>query len=179
MRISSAKASSPPIRAGRRDRFKSEGWCTYWEETALQLGFYDERPRSRELIYNFLRLRALRVIIDVEMALGRMSVDQAIDALMSVPMDRRIASEEAEDFFAAPTGGLVYLVGKVQIEELLRARRTALGTDFDLRTFHDDLVEAAWVPVALTAAELARDPSRVRQMLADRRPLPAPSEPAR
>ena len=44
------------IRAQHRDRFKSEGWSTYWEEVAVQLGFYDERPRSRELIYNFLRL---------------------------------------------------------------------------------------------------------------------------
>ena len=94
-----------PIRSARQDRFKSEGWSTYWEETAVQLGYYDDRPRSRELIYNFLRLRALRVVVDVRMATGDMSVDEAIRALMTVPMDRRIASEEADDFFAAPTGG--------------------------------------------------------------------------
>lgn len=168
-----------PIRATRRERFKSEGWCTYWEETALQLGFYDQRPRSRELLYNFLRLRALRVIVDVKMALGRMTVDDAIEALMSVPMDRRIAREEAEDFFAAPTGGLVYLVGKVQIEDLLRGERLRRDDRFDLRGFHDGLVEAAWVPLALTEAEMTGDGSFVAELLADRRPMPRPAGTAR
>ena len=126
-----------PIRSQRRDRVKSEGWSTYWEEAAVQLGFYDDRPRSRELIYSFLRLRALRVVVDVQMALGRMSVDEAVAALMTVPMDRRIASEEADDFFAAPTGGIVYQVGKMQIERLLGERRNDLGADFDLGRFHD------------------------------------------
>ncbi|MBT8441189.1 MAG: DUF885 domain-containing protein, partial [Gammaproteobacteria bacterium] len=101
-----------PIRSLRRDRFKSEGWATYWEEAALQLGFYDDRPRSREMIYNYLRLRAMRVIVDVKMALGDMSAEQGIAMLMSVPMDRRIASEEVDDFNAAPTGGIVYQIGK-------------------------------------------------------------------
>ena len=143
---------------------------------ALQLGFYDDRPRSRELIYNFLRPRALRVIVDVEMALGRMTVDEAIAALMSVPMDRRIAREEAEDFFAAPTGGLVYLVGKLQIADLLRDQRRVLGAAFDLRAFHDRLVEAAWVPLALTRAELLGDSALVQAMLQDERPLPLPEQ---
>ena len=169
--VISARHSSP-IRARHRDRFKSEGWATYWEETAVQLGFYDERPRSRELIYNFLRLRALRVIVDVKMALGQMTVDEAIDALMTVPMDRRIASEEADDFFAAPTGGIVYLIGKLQIERLLAERRRQLGERFDLRQFHDDLVGAAWVPIELTRWEMTERGENVRRMLQDDSPMP-------
>ena len=161
-----------PIRAQRRDRFKSEGWSTYWEEVAVQLGFYDERPRSRELIYNFLRLRALRVIIDVRMALGEMTADEAIAALMTVTMDRRIASEEADDFFAAPTGGIVYQIGKMQIERLLGERRNDLGDDFNLGEFHDELVSAAWVPIALTRFEMTGRDEELEAMLADDRPLP-------
>ncbi len=161
-----------PIRSKRRDRFKSEGWSTYWEEAAVQLGFYDDSPRSRELIYNFLRLRGLRVVIDVKMALGRMTVDEAIAALMTVPMDRRIASEEVDDFFAAPTGGIVYQVGKMQIERLLGERRNDLGADFDLGRFHDELVSAAWVPIALTRFEMTGRDAEINKMLADRRPLP-------
>lgn len=162
-----------PIRSGRRDRFKSEGWSTYWEETAVQLGFYDERPRSRELIYNFLRLRALRVIVDVRMALGEMTADEAIAALMTVPMDRRIASEEADDFFAAPTGGIVYQIGKMQIERLLGERRNDLGDDFDLGAFHDELVSASWVPIALTRYEMTGRDDELNRMLDDKRPMPA------
>ena len=171
--IVSARHASP-IRAGRRDRFKSEGWSTYWEETAMQLGYYDERPRSRELIYNFMRLRALRVIVDVEMALGEMSVDEAVAALMTIPMDRRIASEEADDFFAAPTGGIVYLIGKLQIERLLAERRQQLGAEFDLGRFHNELVAAAWVPIELTRWEMTGNGENVRRMIEDRSPMPRP-----
>ena len=161
-----------PIRSQHRDRFKSEGWSTYWEETALQLGFYDDRPRSRELIYSFLRLRALRVIVDVRMALGQMTPDEAIAALVTVPMDRRIASEEADDFFAAPTGGIVYQIGKMQIERLLAERRQQLGDQFDLRQFHDDLVAAAWVPIELTRWEMTGSGENARRMLEDNTPMP-------
>lgn len=171
--VVSARHSSP-IRSTRRDRFKSEGWSTYWEETAVQLGYYDDRPRSRELIYSFLRLRAVRVIVDVQMALGEMNVDEAVAALMAVPMDRRIASEEADDFFAAPTGGIVYQIGKMQIERLLAERRNDLGDDFDLGAFHDALVAAAWVPLELTRAEMTGRDEVLERMLADRRPMPAP-----
>lgn len=169
--IVSARHPSP-IRSLHRDRFKSEGWSTYWEETAMQLGFYDDRPRSRELIYSFLRLRALRVIVDVKMALGQMTPDQAIAALMTVPMDRRIASEEADDFFAAPTGGIVYQIGKMQIERLLGERRRQLGDRFELRTFHDDLVAAAWVPLELTRWEMTGSGENVQRMLNDKTPMP-------
>lgn len=161
-----------PIRRRHTERFKSEGWSTYWEEAGLQLGYYDDRPRSRELVYNFLRLRALRVIIDVKMALGELTPDQAVEALMSVPMDRRIASEEADDFFAAPTGGTVYLIGKLQIEDLLKEERRRLGAAFDLRAFHDRIVEAAWVPLELTRWEMTGVGDRARAMLADRTPMP-------
>ncbi len=169
--VVSARHSSP-IRARHRDRFKSEGWSTYWEETAVQLGFYDDRPKSRELIYNFLRLRAMRVIVDVKMALGEMSVDEATAALMSIPMDRRIASEEADDFFAAPTGGIVYLIGKTQIEELLGERRQQSGSEFSLQHFHDDLLAAAWVPIELTRAEMTGAGEEVLRMIDDRTPMP-------
>jgi hypothetical protein len=163
-----------PIRSRHTERFKSEGWSTYWEETALQLGFYDDRPRSRELIYNFLRLRALRVIVDVKMALGEMTADEGTAALMTVPMDRRIASEEADDFFAAPTGGIVYQIGKMQIERLLGERKRQLGDRFSLRTFHDELVGAAWVPLELTRWEMTGRGEHARRLLADRTPMPRP-----
>ena len=171
--VVSARHASP-IRRGHRDRFKSEGWSTYWEETAMQLGYYDERPKSRELIYNFMRLRAMRVIVDVKMALGEMTVDEAVTALMTIPMDRRIAREEADDFFAAPTGGIVYLIGKLQIERLLAERRQQLGADFDLGRFHNDLVAAAWVPIELTRWEMTGNGENVQRMIEDRSPMPRP-----
>src|ERR1035441_8130581 len=42
----------------------------YSEEMMLQTGLFDDSPRTREIIYNFMRLRALRVEVDVKLALG-------------------------------------------------------------------------------------------------------------
>ena len=44
-----------------------EGWATYLEEVPLQLGFYDDKPRVGELIYNFGIFRAVRTIGDVKL----------------------------------------------------------------------------------------------------------------
>jgi len=103
-----------------------------------------------------------------------MTVAEATSALMSIPMDYRIASEEAGDFFAAPTGGIVYLIGKMQIEELLGESRNSAGDDFDLKKFHDDIVSAAWVPLELTRWEMTGNGERVRRMLADDSSMPYP-----
>lgn len=164
------------IRSQRAERFKSEGWCTYWEEAGIQLGYFDDRPRSRELMYNFLRLRALRVVIDILMARGEMTVEQGTAALMTIPMDRRIAVEEAYDFFVAPTGGIVYQVGKMQIERLLGEQRNALGDAFSLREFHDTLAGAAWVPLELTRWEMLGRDEHAADWLTDRSPPPWESE---
>ena len=57
-------------------------------------------------MYNFMRLRALRVEVDVKLALGEFSIAQAADYLArTVPMDRKTAEGEAADFSAAPGTG--------------------------------------------------------------------------
>ena len=106
------------------------------------------------------------------MALGEMTKEEAVATLMSTPMDRRIAREEVDDFFTAPTGGIVYLIGKLQIESLLSKRRRQLGDDFRLRTLHDELMTAGWVPLALTEWEMTGESRAVQILFEDRRPLP-------
>jgi uncharacterized protein (DUF885 family) len=117
-------------------------------------------------------LRAARVIVDVKMALGEMSKEEAVDMLMSTPMDERIAREEVDDFFAAPTGGIVYLIGKLQIEQLLAERKRQLGDRFDIREFHDQLMELGWLPLALARWEMMQDDSQLRTFFLDNTPLP-------
>ena len=71
----------------------------YAEEMMLEAGLFDNSPRSREIIYNFMRLRALRVEVDVKLALGLFTIDQAAEYLQrTVPMDRQTAGAEAAFF---------------------------------------------------------------------------------
>ena len=63
-------AHENPIRRHYYDSGANEGLGFYAEEMMLQAGLWDESPRSREIIYNFARLRALRVEVDVKLATG-------------------------------------------------------------------------------------------------------------
>ena len=62
-----------PIRRHYYDSGANEGLGFYAEEMMLQAGLFDDSPRAREIIYNFMRLRALRVEVDVKLALGTFS----------------------------------------------------------------------------------------------------------
>ncbi len=143
-------AHDDPIRRHYYDSGPNEGIGFYAEEMLLQAGLFDDSPRSREIIYNFLRLRALRVAVDVRLALGELSIDTAAAELAArVPMDMATARDEAAMFASEPGQAISYQVGKLQILRFLADARLALGPRFSLRAFHDALWTNGNVPIAL------------------------------
>jgi uncharacterized protein (DUF885 family) len=117
---------------------------------ALQAGLFDNSPRSREIIYSFMRLRALRVEADVRLALGTFTIDQAAQYLKNtVPMDEDTARSEAAAFAAGPGQAITYQIGKLQIMQMLADARRIQGEKFSLRAFHDFLLKNGNVPIAL------------------------------
>jgi hypothetical protein len=144
-----------PIRRHYYDSGANEGIGFYAEEMMLQTGLYDDSPRSREIIYNFARLRALRVEVDVKLALGELTMTQAADYLArTVPMDRKTAETDAADYVAVPGLGIAYEIGKLQVERMLADRSLQLGDKFDLRQFHDYVWSNGNVPLSLQRWEL-------------------------
>jgi uncharacterized protein (DUF885 family) len=144
-----------PIRRQYYDSGANEGIGFYAEEMMLDAGLYDDSPRSREIINNFARLRALRVEVDVRLALGQFTIAQAADYLArTVPMDRRTAEGEAAGFATAPGLGIAYEIGKLQIERLLAERRLEQGGKFSLREFHDYVWSNGNVPLSLQRWDL-------------------------
>ena len=79
--LARAWAQSNPIRRQYYDSGPNEGIGFYAEEMLLQAGLFDDSPHSREIIYNFMRLRAVRVAVDVRLALGELSIDSAAEEL--------------------------------------------------------------------------------------------------
>ncbi|MGD0299269.1 MAG: DUF885 family protein [Bryobacteraceae bacterium] len=153
--LSLAWRNPDPIRRQYYDSGANEGIGFYAEEMMLQAGLYDDSPRTREIIYNFARLRALRVEADVKLALGEFSIGQAADYLArTVPMDRKTAESEAADFSTAPGLAIAYEIGKLQIEGMLAKRRLELGDKFNLREFHDYVWSNGNVPLSLQRWEL-------------------------
>jgi uncharacterized protein (DUF885 family) len=153
--LSIAWRNPDPIRRQYYDSGANEGIGFYAEEMMLQAGLYDDSPRTREIIYNFARLRALRVEADVKLALGQFSIDQAADYLArTVPMDRKTAEGEAASFATAPGLAIAYQIGKLQIERMLADRRVEQGGKFKLREFHDYVWSNGNVPLSLQRWEL-------------------------
>jgi len=153
--MSLAWAHENTIRRRYYDSGANEGIGFYAEEMMLDAGLYDDSPRSRETIFNFARLRALRVEVDVKLALGQFTIAQAAEYLAhTVPMDGRTAEGEAADFATAPGLGIAYEIGKIQIERMLAERRLERGDKFTLREFHDYLWSNGNVPLSLQRWEL-------------------------
>jgi hypothetical protein len=153
-----------PRRARRHfyDSCPNEGIAFYNEEMLTQAGLFDEAPVTRRIIYNFMRLRALRVEVDVRLALGGVTVEEAGSFLEHrVPMDRETARSEAAFFAATPAQGLSYAVGKLQIMRLLADARSKEGASFSLREFHDWLWGNGNAPFSLLRYERLGDRSEL------------------
>jgi uncharacterized protein (DUF885 family) len=139
-----------PIRRHYYDSGANEGIGFYAEEMMLQAGLFDDSPHTREIIYNFMRLRALRVEVDVKLALGQFTLEQAAKYLQEkVPMDENTARQEAIAFSTGPGQAITYQIGKLQILKFLADARMQQGDKFNLRAFHDFVWKNGNVPIAL------------------------------
>jgi uncharacterized protein (DUF885 family) len=139
-----------PIRRYYYDSGANEGIGFYAEEMTLQSGLFDDSPHTREIIYNFMRLRALRVEVDVKLALGEFTLEQAAKYLQEkVPMDENTARQEAIAFATGPGQAITYQIGKLQILKFLAEARMQQGDKFNLRAFHDFVWKNGNVPIAL------------------------------
>jgi hypothetical protein len=147
-------AHENPIRRYYYDSGANEGIGFYAEEMMLQFGFFDDSPKLREIMYNFMRLRALRVEVDVKLALGDFTIDQAADYLEKiVPVDRGTARQEAVFFASSPGQAITYQIGKLQIIKFLADARLNQQDKFNLRSFHNYLWKNGNAPISLSRWE--------------------------
>ncbi|GAA3681637.1 hypothetical protein GCM10022224_052380 [Nonomuraea antimicrobica] len=141
-------ARADPVRRHYYDSAPNEGIAFYNEELMLNHGLLDGSPHARRIACTFMRLRALRVEVDVGLAVGGLGLDEAADRLArGASVDAATAAQEAASFAAAPGQGLSYQIGKAQIERLIADARPAEG--FRLRDLHDYLWRNGNVPIAL------------------------------
>lgn len=132
-----------------------EGLGFYSEELLLTAGLYADAPKAREMVANYMRLRALRVEVDVKLALGTFSIPEAAEYLRtSVPMDAETARGEAAAFASSPGQAITYEIGKLQVQRLLAETKKVQGDSFRLRAFHDFVYRNGNVPLSLQRWEL-------------------------
>ncbi|WP_327381597.1 DUF885 family protein [Streptomyces sp. NBC_01207] len=151
-----------PLRRHYYDSAANEGIAFHAEELALQAGLFDDAPASALFVVNAMRLRALRVEVDIALAVGELTLEQAAARLAEqVPLDPRTAWEEAAFFSGHPGQGLSYLTGKIQIHGLLAEAAQCQGRAFRLDSFLGRLWREGNVPLALQRWELLGDRSQL------------------
>ena len=154
-----------PLRRHYYDSGVNEGIAFYNEEMLLAAGLFDDAVHSQTVMYNFMKLRAMRVIVDVGLATGELDIPTATAYLeQKVPMDHGTAYEEAVFFSSNPGQALTYQIGKTQIIKLFSdaiAKYRSGSNQFTMRAFHDYLWLNGNVPLSLLRFEYLNDSSEI------------------
>jgi hypothetical protein len=139
---------------------RTEGHATGWEELMMQAGMFDARPRSRELVYILIAQRAARALGELGMQSNQMTLEQAAAfACAHVPrgwlrMDGNLVRGEQHLYLQQPGYGTSYLIGKMEIDKLIAARKAQLGDKWSIKAFMDDFNSRGQIPAALIRWEM-------------------------
>lgn len=161
------KRNACPVRAGHLDTGFSQGWAHYFEEFFLDMGYpYLRGPRTRELTYNFLLLRAVRVPLDLKLAMNELTIQEAMQYQIDrVPgMEEQVSREEVNMYARWPYQATSYIVGKKQIEQILAERIAKDKFSVDWRKFHDTMLAGGQIPLSLVRWEMTGNDDQIKKL---------------
>jgi len=124
-----------------------EGWAHYCEEYMKEIGF-DDTPEARFEQTVDMIWRATRMILDIKLARGEITFEEAVEYLIEqTSMERQIATVEVNEYAERPTYFLSYYLGKHMILKLKRDLIEKLGKSFDEQKFHGTLLYSGALPM--------------------------------
>ena len=124
-----------------------EGWALYAEKLAGEMGFYrDDFSEYGRL--NFEIWRAVRLVVDTGLHYYKWGRDDAIKyCVENSGEDEHEIVVEVDRYIAMPGQALAYKIGELKILELREKAKYALGSRFDIKAFHDRLLEHGALPL--------------------------------
>jgi uncharacterized protein (DUF885 family) len=131
-----------------------EGWALYAERLGKEVGFYQDP------ISDYGRLeadiwRAIRLVVDTGVHSMHWTRQQMVDYFHDhSALDETIVQAEVDRYIAWPGQALGYKMGQMKILELRAKAKAALGPKFDLKSFHDTVVDAGALPLDLLEARV-------------------------
>lgn len=132
----------------------TEGWGLYAERLAGEMGLYSSEFYRWGDLGN-QALRAARLVVDPGLAVLGWTRQQAIDYMVAhVPASREYLESEVDRYIADPGQATAYMVGRLEIERLRRDAERRLGKKFDIREFHDRMLESGSVPLSFLQRHL-------------------------
>ena len=127
----------------------AEGWALYAEQLAWEAG-YEKHPLDDLGRLQAELFRSVRLVVDTGLHSKRWTREQAIDYMMATTgMSEGEVVAEVERYLVQPAQALAYKIGMMKILELRSRARDALGSKFDLREFHDEVLRNGAMPLAI------------------------------
>jgi uncharacterized protein (DUF885 family) len=124
-----------------------EGWGLYAERLGLEAGFYSD-PYSNFGRLTYEMWRACRLVVDTGLHAKGWSRAQALEFLAArTALSRHEIETEVDRYISWPGQALAYKMGELKIRELRARAEKALGESFDVRAFHDAVLENGAVPL--------------------------------
>ncbi len=133
-----------------------EGWALYTERLADEMGLYSSDLDRLGLLSNEA-WRAARLVVDTGMHALGWSRQQAVDFLLEATvLSEAEANYEINRYLAVPGQALSYMTGNLEIQRLRRMAEERLGDKFDIRTFHDRVIEDGTVTLGILQQKIER-----------------------
>ncbi len=133
-----------------------EGWALYAERLADEMGLYSSDLYRLGFLAN-QTFRAARLVVDSGLNVFGWPRQRAIDYLVSnAGLTEDLAAAEVDRYVAWPGQATAYALGALEIAALRARAQEALGDRFDVRAFHDAVLEDGAVPLPVLREKLAR-----------------------
>ncbi len=124
-----------------------EGWALYSEQLGKEAGFYTD-PYSEYGRLEDEMWRATRLVVDTGIHSQHWTREQMVQYFHDhTGLDDLTIEEEVDRYIAWPGQALAYEVGDLEILKLRAEAQQALGSRFDLRAFHDEILDAGALPL--------------------------------
>jgi uncharacterized protein (DUF885 family) len=129
----------------------TEGWALYSEQLGKEIGFYQD-PVSDYGRLNAELLRAIRLVVDTGINAYGWSRDQVVDYMRKNDINEAVIQAHTDRYIAVPAQASSYKLGQLKILELRERAKTELGSHFDIRTFHDEILSGGSLPLDMLDA---------------------------
>jgi uncharacterized protein (DUF885 family) len=130
----------------------TEGWALYAEQLGKEVGFYQDPVSDYGRLSSEL-FRAVRLVVDTGIHSKGWSRDQVVEFFRkSGAVDEPTIQSETDRYIAWPAQALSYKLGQLKIRELRERAKKELGPTFDIRTFHDEILDGGTLPLDLLEA---------------------------
>ena len=131
-----------------------EGWALYAESLGKELGLYED-PYQYFGTLSAEMHRAIRLVVDTGLHAMGWTREQAIQySLENEAESEASITSEIERYMANPAQALSYKIGQLKILELRNRAEKALGANFDIKEFHQNVLETGCIPLAILEEQI-------------------------